>query len=147
MRTPLTSIKGYSTALLMEDADFSPETQREFLHIIDEECDILQDLIHDLLESSMIDAGFLKLELEPVTLSHLIKGVVDDIARRSPDHRFVVDLPARLPDPGRRPTSHHPGAAQPARQRGQVLAGRRAGGGARPKCAQTWSSSVWPTRA
>ena len=97
MRTPLTSIKGYSTALLMEDADFSPETQREFLHIIDEECDILQDLIHDLLESSLIDAGFLKLELEPVTLSHLIKGVVDDIARRSPDHRFVVDLPPDLP--------------------------------------------------
>ena len=97
MRTPLTSIKGYSTALLMEDADFSPETQREFLHIIDEECDILQDLIHDLLESSMIDAGFLKLELEPVTLPHLVKGVVDDIARRSPDHRFVVDLPPDLP--------------------------------------------------
>ena len=28
MRTPLTSIKGYSTALLMEDVTFSPETQR-----------------------------------------------------------------------------------------------------------------------
>ena len=30
MRTPLTSIKGYSTALLMEETTFSPETQREF---------------------------------------------------------------------------------------------------------------------
>jgi signal transduction histidine kinase len=97
MRTPLTSIKGYSTALLMEDADFSSETQREFLHIIDEECDILQDLIHDLLESSLIDAGFLKLELEPVMLPRLVKGVVDDIARRSPEDRFLVDLPQDLP--------------------------------------------------
>ncbi len=97
MRTPLTSIKGYSTALLMEEADFSDETQREFLQIIDEECDILQDLIHDLLESSLIDAGFLKLELEPVMLPHLVKGVVDDIARRSPEHHFLVDLPPDLP--------------------------------------------------
>jgi len=62
MRTPLTSIKGYSTALLMEETNFSPETQREFLEIIDHECTVLEDLIHDLLESSIIDAGLLKLE-------------------------------------------------------------------------------------
>jgi signal transduction histidine kinase len=97
MRTPLTSIKGYSTALLMEDAYFSPETQQEFLQIIDEECDILQDLIHDLLESSIIDAGFLKLELEPVLLSRLAHNVVDDIARRTERHRFLVDFPANFP--------------------------------------------------
>jgi GAF domain-containing protein len=41
MRTPLTSIKGYSTALLMEETAFSSETQQEFLQIIDEECDVL----------------------------------------------------------------------------------------------------------
>lgn len=63
LRTPLTSIKGYSTALLMEGVSFSPETQREFLKIIDDECSVLEDLIHDLLESSMIDAGFLRLEI------------------------------------------------------------------------------------
>jgi signal transduction histidine kinase len=97
MRTPLTSIKGYSTALLMEEASFDPQTQREFLEIIDEECDILQDLIHDLLESSMIDAGFLKLDMEPVMLPRLVKGVVDDIARRSPDHRFLIDFSPDFP--------------------------------------------------
>jgi signal transduction histidine kinase len=50
MRTPLTSIKGYTTALLLEETSFSPETQRTFLQFIDEECDTLQDLIHDFLE-------------------------------------------------------------------------------------------------
>ncbi len=97
MRTPLTSIKGYSTALLMEEATFSPETQREFLQIIDEECDILQDLIHDLLESSIIDAGFLKLEREPVMLARLVGSVVDDMARRTQKHRFVVDFVPDFP--------------------------------------------------
>ena len=97
MRTPLTSIKGYSTALLMEEGAFSPETQREFLEIIDEECDTLQNLIHDILESSIIDAGLLKLEMQPVLLPRLIQGVVDDMARRAVGCRFVVDLPDRLP--------------------------------------------------
>lgn len=97
MRTPLTSIKGYSTALLMEEATFSGEMQREFLQIIDEECDILQDLIHDLLESSIIDAGFLKLEPEPVLLPRLAHSVVDDIARRNSRHRFLVDFPTDFP--------------------------------------------------
>ena len=105
MRTPLTSIKGYSTALLMEETSFSPETQREFLQIVDEECDTLQDLIHDLLESSIIDAGLLRLELQPIRLPHLAKRVTDDIARRAPDHRFLIDFADDFPivdaDPNR----------------------------------------------
>jgi signal transduction histidine kinase len=97
MRTPLTSIKGYATALLMEEAQFAPETQREFLRFIDEECDTLQDLIHDFLESSNIDAGLLRLELQPVMLKRLAKGVVDEMARSNSRHRFVVDFPADFP--------------------------------------------------
>lgn len=97
MRTPLTSIKGYSTALLMEETTFNSETQREFLQIIDEECDVLQDLIHDLLESSIIDAGLLRLEPQPVRLPRLARSVIDDIANRAQKHRFLVDFPSRFP--------------------------------------------------
>jgi signal transduction histidine kinase len=105
MRTPLTSIKGYSTALLEEEVSLSPETQREFLEIIDEGCDVLQDLIHDLLESSIIDAGLLRLELQPVMLPRLAKSVIDEIAHPSQNHRFLVDFPKHFPivdaDPNR----------------------------------------------
>jgi signal transduction histidine kinase len=105
MRTPLTSIKGYSTALLMEEAAFSAETQREFLEIIDEECDVLADLIHDLLESSIIDAGLLRLEMQPVLLPRLTDRVIADISHRSKAHRLLVDFPEGFPvvyaDPNR----------------------------------------------
>jgi signal transduction histidine kinase len=97
MRTPLTSIKGFSTALLMEEANFSVETQREFLQIIDEECDILQNLIHDLLESSIIDAGLLRIEPQPVRLPRLAQGVVHDIAHQTEKHRLLLDFPPDLP--------------------------------------------------
>lgn len=97
MRTPLTSIKGYSTALLMDDVSFGCETQKEFLQIIDQECDILQDLIQDLLESSFIDSGLLKLELQPVRLPALAETVVKDIAHRTKEHQFMIDFPEKFP--------------------------------------------------
>ena len=97
MRTPLTSVKGYSTALLMEESNFGPETQREFLQIIDEECDVLQSLIHDLLESSIIDAGLLRIEPQPVRLSRLAESVVNDVAHHAREHRLVHDFSHDFP--------------------------------------------------
>lgn len=105
MRTPLTSIKGYATALLMEDVSFSPSTQQEFLQIIDEECDILQNLIHDLLESSIIDAGLLRLQLQPILLPRLVKDVIEELKHQTRKHQFVVyfsdDFPIVDADPQR----------------------------------------------
>jgi len=97
MRTPLTSIKGYSTALLMEEAAFKPETQREFLEIIDRECDILEDLISDFLESSTIDAGTMKIDLQPVRLPRLAVQAADEVGRRFPKHFLLVDFSDEFP--------------------------------------------------
>ncbi len=97
MRTPLTSIKGYSTALLMEEATFTPEMQREFLRNIDEQCDVLQELIHDQLESASIEGGALQLELEQVRIANLAQQVVDEFSLRGDTHRFVIDFPEDLP--------------------------------------------------
>jgi signal transduction histidine kinase len=97
MRTPLTSIKGYSTALLMEKSTFNLETHKEFLQIIDEECDVLQDLIHDLLESSIIEAGLLRLEPQPVRLTHLVKKVIGDMAHRNSKHHVLIDFSSDFP--------------------------------------------------
>ncbi|MBN1317860.1 MAG: hypothetical protein JXA42_20415, partial [Anaerolineales bacterium] len=97
LRTPLTSIKGYSTALLMEDISFEQSTQREFLQFIDQECDCLQDLIQELLESSIIDSGLLKLELQPVRVPIVAEAVIKDFARRTEGHRFMFDFPESFP--------------------------------------------------
>lgn len=105
MRTPLASIKGYSTALLLEDVQWGPEKQREFLEIIDAECDNLSEIVRDLLESSIIDAGLLEIEKEPVLLPRLAHQAVRDIARRTKIHRFLVtfsdDFPIAEADPER----------------------------------------------
>jgi len=97
MRTPLTSIKGYSTALLMEEATFEPETQREFLEIIDKECDVLEDLISDFLESSRIEAGKIRIDLQPVRLPRIAVETAAWVERRFPKHCLVIDFPDEFP--------------------------------------------------
>ncbi len=97
MRTPLASIKGYSTALLLEDTKWEPEKQREFLEIIDTECDNLSEIVRDLLESSIIDAGLLEIEKEAVLLPRLAQQAMRDIGRRTKIHRFLVTFPDDFP--------------------------------------------------
>jgi signal transduction histidine kinase len=50
-----------------------------------------------LLESSIIDAGLLRIEPQPVRLPHLAQAVVDDVARRADKHRLVLDFPQDFP--------------------------------------------------
>lgn len=97
MRTPLTTIKGYATALLMQEVKFDAAAQREFLEQIDRECDTLIRLIEDLLESAMLDAGMLELELQPVQLPRLVKQVVDEVRQTTTKHHFVIEFPGEFP--------------------------------------------------
>ena len=52
LRNPLGCIKGYTTTLLRPDVKFDQESQHEFLQIIDQETDRLQELINNMLESA-----------------------------------------------------------------------------------------------
>jgi len=97
MRTPLTSIKGYASALLLDDVEWNEKTQADFLRIIDEETSELQMMIQDLLESSIIDAGLLQIEEEPTLIPRLVEGLVKEMTRRTARHRFVISFGADFP--------------------------------------------------
>lgn len=97
LRTPLAAIKGYSTALLMEEIQWDPDKRAEFLQIIDEETDKLEGIINDLLESSMIEAGQLKIEPEPILMPRLVREIVNDMLHHTNKHRFVVSFSPQFP--------------------------------------------------
>jgi signal transduction histidine kinase len=90
MRTPLASIKGYASAMLLEEIDLDNEMTVEFLQAIDEESDRLNELVTHLLDSTVIEAGALELQREPVLLPGLVRRVVDIMSRRTDRHRLVV---------------------------------------------------------
>jgi len=49
LRTPLSSIKGYSSSLLQTDISWAPEVHKEFLETIDREADQLNRVIDDFI--------------------------------------------------------------------------------------------------
>lgn len=97
LRTSLGAIKGYSTALLMEETSWPQEKQHEFLLRIDDECDSLEAMISGLLDSSLVDAGRFILEYHPVRLPRLAQEVADEAQYLTSTHCFALDFPADFP--------------------------------------------------
>ena len=97
LRMPLSAIKGYSTALLMEEVRWSEEKKAEFLGYIDEECDSMQSMITELLDSSLIDVGQLCIEPQPVRLPPLAQDIGTELQRRTAEHQIIIDFPPDFP--------------------------------------------------
>ena len=75
-RTPLTSMKASVTSLL-SPARLDEGQRNELLHIIDEECDRLNRLVGEAAEMARLEAGEVKLQLEPVRVDDLIARALD----------------------------------------------------------------------
>ncbi len=97
LRTPLAAIKGYSTALMLDEVTWTDEKRHEFLGLIDSECDNLQAMINDILDSSLADVGQLVIELQPTRLPRLAREAADEMQRRTETHRLVLDFPPNFP--------------------------------------------------
>ncbi len=97
LRTPLSSIKGYSRTLLAEDGHWDKATRREFIHIISDESDKLQELVENLLEMSRIEGERLPIATEPLLLRRFCREVVDRLAKQHPEISFECKLDEALP--------------------------------------------------
>src|ERR1700731_1003100 len=101
-RTPLTSMKASVTSLL-SDAKLNEAQRTELLNIINEECDRLNRLVGEAAEMARLEAGEVKLQLEPVRADALISGALDickgvlgarpiRIELKNPDLRVRADI-------------------------------------------------------
>jgi K+-sensing histidine kinase KdpD len=97
LRIPLSAIKGYSTALQLDEVEWGKEKQQEFLGLIENECDNMQVMLTEILDSSLIEVEQLNLALEPVRLHQLAADVAQEAQRRTQNHHIVVDLPLDFP--------------------------------------------------
>jgi K+-sensing histidine kinase KdpD len=94
---PLTAIKGYATALLLEDVEWSLTKRKEFLQLIEDECDLMETLLSELLNSAIIDMDGFNLEPETIRLSQIAHEIAEEMERRTDKHHLIVDLPSNLP--------------------------------------------------
>ena len=93
LKTPLTSIQGFSQALLDGAAD-TPEKQREAAEIIYAEAERMHRMALDLLELARLDAGIAEFRAERVELRALLENLKKKFApqAREKNIRLESDL-------------------------------------------------------
>lgn len=75
LKTPLTSIKGYSETMMMTD-ELPKDTLREFVTVINKEASRMDKLVHDLLQLSKFDYGKASIKKDNFTISELARNVI-----------------------------------------------------------------------
>jgi len=72
LKTPLASISAYSEMLVDGEAD-DEQTRKEFYSVIQNQAKRLNRLIEDILNTSRIESGLIKVEKKPISLTILIE--------------------------------------------------------------------------
>jgi PAS domain S-box-containing protein len=106
LRTPLTTIRGYTEFLEDEVAGPLEPRQRDFVQEIERSAGRLEHLVNDLLDFARLEAGIFRLQAEPSDLRAKIDAIVDSLSpqAKAARLRIAVDAPASLPvvmDPAR----------------------------------------------
>lgn len=95
-KTPLTSIKAASTALLSTNA-LGPEQQRELVSIVDEETDRLSVLVTEAIQMARIEAGRVVLRRESHSVQELVESALDKLRPAVEDRNLQVKITDGLP--------------------------------------------------
>jgi two-component system sensor histidine kinase KdpD len=97
LRTPLTSIKGYSTTILRHYQKLTDDEKRDFLKEIDMASDRLTELIENLLQLSKLEAGGFRMNKEPLAIDNLIANAMEDMQQKAQSYKFALKSPKSLP--------------------------------------------------
>ena len=99
LKTPLANIRAHLSALQADDLQWSSAAQRDFLETADEQVERLVGMINHFLDASRVEAGALRLELEPILLPEMFEDLQDRLeALISSSHRrFEIHVPPDLP--------------------------------------------------
>jgi signal transduction histidine kinase len=99
LRSPLTSVKGFTATLLAKWDRFNDDQKKVMLETVNADADRVTRLLADLLDVSRIDAGRLELHRQVVDLEHSIrKAFAGRIASGEPESRFVLKRSGDLPE-------------------------------------------------
>lgn len=99
LRSPLTSVKGFTATLRQKWSRFSDEQRLLMLETVDADADRLTRLISELLDIARIDSGRLQLRQQPVDLVAAVARQVSGlVAGGIPRSRFEVAVGGDLPE-------------------------------------------------
>ena len=99
LRSPLTSVKGFTATLLAKWDRFNDEQKKVMLQTVNADADRVNRLITELLDVSRIDAGRLQMRKQVVDVPAAVRKVIAGrVASGEAEDRFVVHLDGELPE-------------------------------------------------
>jgi signal transduction histidine kinase len=99
LRSPLTSVKGFTATLLAKWDRFNDEQKKLMLETVNADADRVTRLLTELLDVSRIDAGRLEMRKQVVDLPAVVrKMVAGRVASGDPAEKFVVNAEGQLPE-------------------------------------------------
>ncbi|MHC3472006.1 sensor histidine kinase [Streptomyces sp. 7R007] len=98
LRSPLTSVKGFTATLLAKWERFTDDQKRLMLETVDADADRVTRLIAELLDISRIDSGRLEVRRQPVDMGAAVgRHIQAYVAAGQPADRFLLRIEQPLP--------------------------------------------------
>jgi PAS domain S-box-containing protein len=97
LRSPLTSVKGYTSLLLNRWDRLKDDQKRMMLEQVNHDADRVTRLITELLDISRLETGRLVLRRQMIDLPKLAATVVDKVNLEYPDLESALDFPSGFP--------------------------------------------------
>jgi signal transduction histidine kinase/ABC-type multidrug transport system ATPase subunit len=91
LRTPLTAIRGYASTLCQPDLSWDQESTERFLRSIEAESARLERLVGDLLDSTAIESGSLRLHPDWCDLRLVVEAAVSCVESRGTVRCLIPD--------------------------------------------------------
>ncbi len=85
LRTPMSAVYGAALTLLRDDVEFSEDRKRVLLRMIVEQAARLTRITEEILITSKLDRGELKVEQEPVDVAEVIRATVEAVQAQVDD--------------------------------------------------------------
>ena len=98
LRSPLTSVKGFTSLMLNRWDRLRDEQKREMLEQVHIDAERVTRLVTELLDISRLETGRLRLRRQMVGLAPLVEKVVADVRNLHPELDPVVRVPENLPE-------------------------------------------------
>jgi len=96
-RTPLTSIKGYTSRLLRQDIELDEETKIKSLKIIKKQTERLSRMVEDLLVIPDIEGAKLNLNLQNINIEQSINDAILSTKHKE-DRELIINIQENISD-------------------------------------------------
>lgn len=105
LRSPLTSVKGFTSTILRNWERFPDEQKQHMLRTIEWDADRMNRLLTDLLNVARLESGRLEIKRELIDVAAIATTVAGRVEIDSQNHTIELDFPVPFPkvmaDPGK----------------------------------------------